>query len=238
MWRLTVASLASLLLPHLAGACPQTDCESILSPDGDVSLVLTPDKPALAGASSPFPIAAVLHENKGERRLALPAPLRAPHLVQVNNGGNAAAILVREQGLWVWSPADKEAFRPVSASAPLANLVSLDTLMYFSDDGQFLYINPLRGDPVVVYMADGTLLADAAMHRRTIQRGNLLKSRILLFAEDDRLKLAGLHWAVELQDTRFVALIARYAELGNWPVLRHKAREVLDAYLRNAYDGR
>jgi hypothetical protein len=67
---------------------------------------------------------------------------------------------------------------------------------------------------------------------------HLLESRILLLAENDRLTPAGLHWAVELQDTRYVALMARYAELGNLPALRGKAREVLDAYLRNAHDGR
>lgn len=236
-WPITAASaiLACVLGPTPAFACEVTGCESIVSPDGHSFLRMASDPRGREGVSH-FPTAAVLlGPQEQERLVALPEPLRNPSLGKVSNGGRAAAILVRGQGLWIWTPADGNAFRIVEGSVPLGDLASLDTLMYFSDDGGLLFINPLRGSPVAVGMEAGELQNDIEPYQGMVLRENLMKSRILLFAEDDVLKLAGLHWAVELQDTRFIALIARYAEIGRLPELRRRAREVLDAFLQNAY---
>ena len=197
------------------------------SPDGQSFLTLTTGASAQVRLECPSCGAG--------RLLTLPEPLGGARLGTVSDGGTAAAILARDQGLWIWTRNDATRFRALPATRALSDAVRLDTLMYFSDDGQFLYVNPLGAAPIVVRMQDGVVLKDLEEHRAVLHKLNLMRSRILLFAEDDLRKLVGLHWAVELQDTRFIALIARYAETAKLPELKARATEALDAYLENAY---
>lgn len=112
----------------------------------------------------------------------------------------------------------------------LRALIGPASLLFFSEDGRFLFLAPLEGPPIVVDLATRAEAPPSPAQSAEIERRVILKARIRLLAKDDRLKEVGLRWALRLGDTGSIEAVARIATSSSDATLRELASTIMRGY--------